>query len=81
MKKKDSSIHNIAFSNNKAVLFESGEKFALILLQKRKKFLLNMLVGFDVRRQRGMDFFIAKCLQISSNKVRSSIQFHSRLFV
>ncbi len=31
-----------------------------------------MLVGFDVRGQEGMDFFIAKFLQICSNKVRSS---------
>ncbi len=50
------SIHNIAFSSEKVILFESGEKYAQNNQNSRKYFQTNMSVDFDLRGQQGMDF-------------------------
>ncbi len=47
------SIHNIAFSSEKVILFESGEKYAQNNQNSRKYFQTNMSVDFDVRGQQG----------------------------
>ncbi len=51
----ESSIHNIAFSSEKVVSFESEEKY---YKQKQSKTVLkNMWVNFDVRRQQVINIF------------------------
>ncbi len=53
--KYESSIHNIAFSSEKVVLSESGEKYAQIKHHLQAK--TNMSVDFDMRGQQEMDLF------------------------
>ncbi len=59
--KYKSSIHNIAFSSEQAILSESEEKHAQI--KQFKQTLLNKSVGdFDVRGRKGMNFIARRGL-------------------
>ncbi len=50
-------IHNIAFSSEKVILSESRGKYARQAPFTRENHSKHMLVEFDVRGQKGMDFF------------------------
>ncbi len=77
--KYESSTHNTAFSSEKVVWSESGEKYVQIKhLYKWKQFKTNMWVDFDVRGQQGMDYcdvFIS-CLDSHSDGTHSLQRIH-----
>ncbi len=58
--KYECSFHNIAFSSEKLNLSESGEKYQAKKIQNNSE--ENVLVDFDVRGQRGIDFSLKEVL-------------------
>ncbi len=62
--KYECSHHNVDFSSKNVISYESGEKYAQIKHSFQVKTVQSsskqMLVGFDVRGEHGMDFFTGR---------------------